>query len=53
MCMKLSVGKYLILKDPNKPTIVIYDIPDNSFDDDEDESEDDIPEDQEDGDDKN
>jgi len=30
-CMKLPEGKYLILKDPNKGVIRLYDIPDNTF----------------------
>uniref|UniRef100_A0A224ZAK3 Eukaryotic translation initiation factor 3 subunit D n=1 Tax=Rhipicephalus zambeziensis TaxID=60191 RepID=A0A224ZAK3_9ACAR len=30
-CMRLPEGKYLILKDPNKPVIRLYDIPDNTF----------------------
>ncbi len=29
-------GKYLIVKDPNKPVIRLYDIPDNTFDSEED-----------------
>ncbi len=33
---KQKDGKYLIVKDPNKPVIRLYDIPDNTF-----ESEDD------------
>lgn len=42
-CLKLPEGKYLLLKDPNKGVIRLYDIPDNTFesdddDDDEDES---------------
>jgi translation initiation factor 3 subunit D len=40
--MKLKEGKYLILKDPNKPTLLLYDIPDHTFEtDEEEESEDD------------
>ncbi|KAG8185252.1 hypothetical protein JTE90_023868 [Oedothorax gibbosus] len=42
-CMKLKEGKYLIMKDPNKPVIRLYDIPDNTFeteDDDDDEADD-------------
>lgn len=39
-CMKLPVGKYLILKDPNKPTLLLYDIPSDTFETD-DESNDD------------
>lgn len=38
-CMRLPPGKYLILKDPNKPALILYDIPDDTFDDDEDEKE--------------
>ncbi|XP_053970156.1 eukaryotic translation initiation factor 3 subunit D-1 [Anastrepha obliqua] len=30
--MKQKDGKYLIMKDPNKPMIRLYDIPDNTFD---------------------
>jgi len=32
ICMKQKEGKYLIMKDPNKPMIRLYDIPDNTFD---------------------
>jgi hypothetical protein len=28
---KQKDGKYLIVKDPNKPVIRLYDIPDNTF----------------------
>lgn len=31
ICMKQKDGKYLIMKDPNKPVIRLYDIPDNTF----------------------
>jgi translation initiation factor 3 subunit D len=34
-CMKQKDGKYLIMKDPNKPIIRLYDIPDNTFETDE------------------
>ncbi|XP_063916532.1 eukaryotic translation initiation factor 3 subunit D [Zophobas morio] len=41
--MKQKDGKYLIMKDPNKPMIRLYDIPDNTFESDgESESEDDV-----------
>ncbi|XP_030369714.1 eukaryotic translation initiation factor 3 subunit D-1 [Scaptodrosophila lebanonensis] len=33
--MKQKDGKYLIMKDPNKPIIRLYDIPDNTFDSDD------------------
>jgi translation initiation factor 3 subunit D len=43
-CMKQKDGKYLIMKDPNKPVIRLYDIPDNTFDSDEsDESSEETP----------
>lgn len=39
-CMKLPEGRYLILKDPNKPLLVLYDVPNNAFtSDDEEEDE--------------
>lgn len=54
ICLKLKEGKYLIMKDPNKPMVRIYDIPDHTFETDEeddsseedstDESDDDEPE---------
>jgi len=40
ICMKLKDGKYLIFKDPSKPTVLIYDIPNDSFDSSEEESSD-------------
>lgn len=40
-CMKLDDGKYLIMKDPNKPTIRIYKIPASTFESDDDEEEED------------
>lgn len=44
--MKQKDGKYLIMKDPNKPMIRLYDIPDNTFEsDNEDESDDEVPQD--------
>ncbi|KAK9883456.1 hypothetical protein WA026_001634 [Henosepilachna vigintioctopunctata] len=44
--MKHKDGKYLIMKDPNKPMIRLYDIPDNTFESDgETESDDDVPQD--------
>lgn len=38
ICMKLKQGKYLIMKDPLKPLLIIYDIPNSTFDDSEEES---------------
>lgn len=44
--MKQKDGKYLIMKDPNKPMIRLYDIPDNTFESDgESESDEDTPQD--------
>lgn len=40
-CMKLPQGKYLLLKDPNKPALLLYDIPDDTFDGDDDDDEED------------
>lgn len=40
LCLKQKDGKYLIMKDPNKPLIRLYDIPDNTFDSDNEENED-------------
>ena len=34
-------GKYLIVKDPNKPVIRLYDIPDSTFESDEESDEED------------
>jgi translation initiation factor 3 subunit D len=42
LIMNQKDGKYLIVKDPNKSVIRLYDIPDNTF-----ESEDDSDEDEE------
>ena len=39
LIMSQQDGKYLIVKDPNKPILRLYDIPDNTFES-EDESED-------------
>lgn len=44
--MKQKDGKYLIMKDPNKPMIRLYDIPDNTFESDGDsDSDDEVPQD--------
>merc|ERR1712243_254869 len=40
-CLKLKEGKYLLLRDPNKPIMRLYDIPDNSFETEESDSGDD------------
>jgi len=40
ICMKLKEGKYLIMKDPVKPMIIIYDIPNETFESSDEESSD-------------
>ncbi|KAM3077527.1 hypothetical protein ACMFMG_006865 [Clarireedia jacksonii] len=35
MCMKREDGKYVLVKDPNKPTLRLYQVPAGSFEDDE------------------
>ncbi|KAJ2805665.1 hypothetical protein H4R20_001994 [Coemansia guatemalensis] len=44
LCLGLDEGKYVIMRDPNKPLILIYSVPLNSFEDDaeEDEEEEDL-----------
>jgi len=39
LCMKQDKGKYLILKDPNKPIIRLYKLPSGEFSDDEEDEE--------------
>lgn len=41
LVMKQKDGKFLIMKDPNKPMIRLYDIPDNTFDSETEDAEDD------------
>ena len=47
ICFKQKQGKYLIMKDPNKPVIRIYDCPSDAFEK-EDESDEDSDEDSDD-----
>ncbi|KAJ2451008.1 hypothetical protein EV183_003902 [Coemansia sp. RSA 2336] len=35
MCLKLDEGKYVIMRDPNKPLIMLYKVPPSTFDDDD------------------
>ncbi|CAO3665226.1 unnamed protein product [Umbelopsis ramanniana] len=46
MCMLLSEGKYVLVKDPNKAILRVYSVPDDAFDeaDDEDEGEEEVEE---------
>ncbi|KAJ2716350.1 hypothetical protein H4R19_000702 [Coemansia spiralis] len=38
-CLNLDEGRYVIMRDPNKPLILIYAVPPTTFDDGEDEAE--------------
>lgn len=40
-CLKLPEGRYLILKDPNKPLLVLYNVPNNAFSSDDEKDDDD------------
>ena len=40
LLMKQSDGKYVLLKDPNKPTVRLYAVPLNTFEEEEEEEED-------------
>lgn len=42
MCLKREEGKFVLVKDPNKSILRLYEVPAGSFDDDD--GEDDIPE---------
>ncbi|KAJ2819166.1 hypothetical protein IWW50_005556, partial [Coemansia erecta] len=39
MCLKLDEGKYVIMRDPNKPLILLYKVPANTFEDEEEEDD--------------
>jgi translation initiation factor 3 subunit D len=32
MCLKMEEGKYVLVKDPNKPVLRLYSVPENTFD---------------------
>ncbi|KAI5819172.1 eukaryotic translation initiation factor 3 subunit D [Pyronema omphalodes] len=36
MCMQMPEGKYVLVKDPNKPALRLYEVPADAFDEDED-----------------
>ncbi|KAJ2850953.1 hypothetical protein IWW36_001477 [Coemansia brasiliensis] len=40
LCLKLDEGKYVIMRDPNKPLIMLYKVPQSAFDDDNDDKTD-------------
>jgi translation initiation factor 3 subunit D len=44
MCLKLPEGKYLLLKDPNKPVLRVYDVGEAGLDDDDDDDDDEMGE---------
>ncbi|KAI9884360.1 MAG: hypothetical protein M1823_003856 [Watsoniomyces obsoletus] len=37
MCLKMPEGKYVLVKDPNKPVLRLYDVPANTFEEDGDD----------------
>ncbi|KAI9798962.1 MAG: hypothetical protein M1833_004315 [Piccolia ochrophora] len=37
MCLKMPEGKYVLVKDPNKPVLRLYDVPPNTFEEGDDE----------------
>lgn len=39
-CLKLPEGKYLLLKDPKKPSLLLYDIPNDTFEEESEDSDD-------------
>ncbi|KAI9819538.1 MAG: hypothetical protein M1827_006987 [Pycnora praestabilis] len=42
MCMKMPEGKYVLVKDPNKPVLRLYEVPVNTFEEEGEEKEDGI-----------
>jgi len=38
MCMQMPEGKYVLVKDPNKPVLRLYEVPTTAFDEDEEEA---------------
>ena len=43
MCLKMPEGKYVLLKDPNKQVVRLYQVPDNTFEEDADADEPEAP----------
>lgn len=39
MCLKMDEGKYVLVKDPNKPVLRLYSVPDHTFEEDVEESQ--------------
>jgi len=38
MCLKMDDGKYVLVKDPNKSMLRLYEVPANTFEDDDDDN---------------
>ncbi|KAJ2303465.1 Eukaryotic translation initiation factor 3 subunit D, partial [Coemansia sp. RSA 2706] len=43
LCLGLDEGKYVIMRDPNKPLIQLYRVPPNSFEDNDSDNDDEKP----------
>lgn len=39
MCLKMDEGKYVLVKDPNKSVLRLYQVPDNTFEEEVEESQ--------------
>ncbi len=39
MCLKMPEGKYVLVKDPNKPVLRLYEVPAHTFEEDGEEKE--------------
>ena len=39
MCLKMNEGKYVLVKDPNKPLLRLYEVPAGTFEEGEEEGE--------------
>ena len=39
MCLGMEEGKYVLVKDPNKPVLRLYSVPENTFEEDAEERE--------------
>ena len=44
MCLKMNEGKYVLVKDPNKQLLRLYEVPASTFEEEEDGLEGEIPE---------
>lgn len=38
-CLKMDDGKYVLVKDPNKPVLRLYSVPENTFEEEVDEAD--------------